>query len=279
MVSGGEIVVAVGKVASGAGALAKSSPWLIKNGKRVWRRVTKGLVEIPVFGAGGVGKSTAARIVAGSGADSAHNRYEESLWTEKISLAGDVPGHLYVVPGQVARIQRHWPEQYQRLASSNAMGLLNVVSFGYHSFAIHSPNQSRVWAPGMTMEDFEAAYTADRRQVELEILDELVGGLSAVTKKLWMVTIINKQDLWRDREAEVLSHYVDGLYAQKIGRIRDRLGSASFQHEFVPTSLTMSNLQTGDGQIVASTVEGYDMTARNNSLKAMSDKLALMVSK
>ena len=278
MVTGGEIAIAVAKAASGAGALAKSSPWMIRHGKRTWRRLTKGVVEVPVFGAGGVGKSTAARIVAGEGAEIAHGDYNESLWTEKVSLAGDVPGHLYVVPGQRARIDKHWPEQYRRLAADAAVGLLNVVSYGYHSFEIHSPIESRVWNDGMTMGDFEAAYTNERRGVELQMLSQLISGLSAVTKKLWMVTIINKQDLWRDRQAQVLDYYKNGEYAAQIAQIGARLGSASFQHEYVPTSLTMANLKTGDGQVVAQTVEGYDMTARNVSLQTLSDKLALMVS-
>lgn len=87
----GEVVVATGKTVSALGALAKASPGIMRTLRRAARRVSRGYVVIPIFGSGGVGKSTAARIIAGDTPDAAHRQYEESLWTEVVPLAGDIP--------------------------------------------------------------------------------------------------------------------------------------------------------------------------------------------
>ena len=129
----GEIVVATGKTASALGSLAKSSPAVMKFLKRNYRRLRRGYVTIPIFGSGGVGKSTAAKIIAGTAPDSAYKRYEESLWTEVVPLTGDIPGELRVAPGQEARVDRHWPELFKHLSTGKDIGLINIVSYGFHA--------------------------------------------------------------------------------------------------------------------------------------------------
>ena len=133
--------------------------------KRSYHRMTKGYVRIPIFGSGGVGKSTAARIIAGAAPDSAYGAYEESLWTEIVPLSGDIPGELRVAPGQESRVDRHWPELFKDLSSGKARGLINVVSYGYHALEIQSVEDSSVWRPDMSLVDFRNAYTEARRKL------------------------------------------------------------------------------------------------------------------
>lgn len=274
----GEIIVATGKTASALGSLAQSSPAIIKFFKRSYRRLTGGSVMIPIFGGGGVGKSTAAKIIAGTAPDSAYKRYEESLWTEIVPLTGDIPGELRVAPGQEARVDRHWPELFKHLSAGKAIGLINVVSYGFHALEINSPQDSAIWKNGMSTEDFLNAYTEARRELEIKLLDEVMSGLSATTSKIWMATIINKQDLWCENQSEVLRHYQNGQYSQVVERVSSRLGTRGFQHEFIPASLAIANLTTASGQIVAKSVGGYDVNARNSSLDKLSQKLHLLVS-
>lgn len=273
-----EVILATGKTASALGSIAKSSPAIVKFVKRNYRRLTRGSVVIPVFGSGGVGKSTAAKIIAGTPPDGAYKRYEESLWTEVVPLTGDIPGELRVAPGQEARVDRHWPELFKELSAGKAIGLINIVSYGYHSLEINTIQDSSVWRPGMKTADFKDAYTAARRELEVKLLDEVMSGLSATTSRIWMATIINKQDLWADRQSEVLKHYQDGCYAKTVDRVASRLGTRGFQHEYIATSLAIANLTTASGQIVAESVGGYDVNARNASLERLSNKLHLLVS-
>ncbi|MFT8518985.1 hypothetical protein [Acetobacter syzygii] len=275
----GEIILVSGKATSALGSIAKSSPSVMRFVKRAYYRITKGKVRIPIFGSGGVGKSTAAKIIAGSTPDNAYNSYTESIWTEQVPLNGDIPGELFVAPGQEVRIDRHWPDLFKTLSCGRAIGLINVVSYGYHSLEINSFKESASWRDGMSIDDFRLQYTADRRDLELKLLEEVVSGLAATTSHVWMVTIINKQDLWYDIQESVLSHYKSGNYAEKLARISSRLGSKNFQHEFIPTSLAISNLTTGSGEIIAKSTSGFDVNLRNKSLEDLSRKLNLLVSK
>lgn len=273
----GEAIVATVKTASALGSLAKSSPAVIKFFKRSYRRLTSGYVTIPIFGSGGVGKSTAAKIIAGTAPDAAYKRYEESLWTEVVPLAGDIPGELRVAPGQEARVDRHWPDLFKRLSAGKAIGFINVVSYGFHALEINNIQDSSVWQNGMSINDFRRAYIESRRNLEIKLLQEVMAGLSATTSPIWMVTIINKQDLWHKNNSEVLKYYRYGEYSHIVDRVASRLGTRGFQHEFIPTSLAIANLTTTSGQIVAESAGGYDVNARNSSLERLSQKLHLLV--
>ncbi|WP_339702507.1 hypothetical protein, partial [uncultured Sphingosinicella sp.] len=117
-----------------------------------------------------------------------------------------------------------------------------------------------------------------QRGLEITLLEELVSGLSATTSHIWMATIINKQDLWNTEYGKVKDHYNKGQYADIIARTTSKLGSKNFQHEYIPTSLAISNLTTASGQVVAKTTEGFDVNSRNESLRKLSQKLNLLVS-
>jgi hypothetical protein len=278
-VSAGEIIVASGKAAGAVSALAKSSPAVLRFAKRAVHRWRHGYATIPVFGGGGVGKSTVAQILAGAAPDAAYSKYEESLWTEVVPLTGDIPGALKVAPGQLARVDRHWPDLFKSLSNGKSIGLINVVSYGYHALEINTIEESSAWKPGMSMPEFKESYTKSRQQIELQLLEELIAGLSATTTKIWMVTVINKQDLWHKETADVLKYYQEGEYSNSLGRIEGRMGSRAFQHEYIPACLAISNLTTGSGQIVSKSVGGYDVNLRNDSLAKLSKKIHLLVSK
>ena len=115
-------MVATGKVAGAVGAIARNSPAIVRHWRRALRRVTHGKLNIPIFGSGGVGKSTAAKVLAGMPVDAAYEEYSESLWPERVELQGDIPGRLLVAPGQLGRVNRHWPENFNPVCRARHIG-------------------------------------------------------------------------------------------------------------------------------------------------------------
>ena len=191
-----------------------------------------------------------------------------------MDLTGDIPGQLLVGPGQEHRADRHWPSLYQAVTGGRSLGVLNVVSYGYHAFSPPSYRSlEKIYRDGMTVEAFMAAYGADRRDHEVAMLRKVVDGLSAARGDFWMITVVNKQDLWWDRRDEVRRHYETGPYADLIESIRRGVGERSFQHEFVPVSLTLGNMTTANGEVLASTVSGYDMPTHLSYLNTFFGKL------
>ncbi len=140
---------------------------------------------------------------------------------------------------------------------------------GYHSFQLPSYKEHDEYKEGMSPSDFAQAYSKSRRAVELDMLQTVIDGLSAVTTPIWMVTLINKQDLWwRDQKA-VRKHYEEGEYATKVEQVEKSIGSKSFQHELVPVSFAMNNLGSADGDLFAQTSAGYDLPTHLRYLQSM----------
>lgn len=169
----------------------------------------------------------------------------------------------------MSRVERYWPHAFNVLARGKSVGLINIVAYGYHSLALETYQGSDVYQEGMSAEDFLRAYTAQRRQVELQLLRALVGGLSATTAPIWFATLVNKRDLWVRDEAEVLDYYTNGPYREEVTRITARLGSGGFQHEIIPTCFAISNLTTASGEVLAQSTAGFDLAARDRTLDEM----------
>lgn len=253
-----EPVSTVITAASLVSEIAKASSGIRKHWSRILYWVQNGSLTIPIFGAGGVGKSTLSQIIAGSDPLDVVAPYSESWITETVELTGNIPGRILVAPGQEQRIERHWPKLFTAVNTGKAVGVVNVVSYGFHSMGIQSVQEHDIWKTGMSYEDFVQDYTGFRRQREVDTLETLLQGLPSVEKPLWMLTIVNKQDLWWTSREAVKQHYTTGEYAKKISDFSAKIGARQFQHEFLPVSLTLGNFCSGEGSVLSPTCPGYD---------------------
>jgi hypothetical protein len=251
-----------------ASELAKSSTFIRKQARRLVFRIRNGKALIPIFGAGGVGKSTVSKLLGGQDPLSMTAAYEPSAAVEHIEMEGNVPGQFLAAPGQTERVRYHWPDLFKKLSTGKSFGFINVVAYGYHSLKIPSYTQHDEYRVGMTASDFAQAYSKARRAVELEMLQTVVNGLSAVTTPVWMVTLVNKQDLWWHDLKAVRKHYEEGEYAAKVGQMEKSIGSKSFQHELLPVSFAMNNLGSDDGALFAETSKGYDLPTHLRYLRS-----------
>jgi hypothetical protein len=260
-----------------ASELAKSSTLIRKQSKRLLHRIRNGKAVIPIFGAGGVGKTTVSRLLVGDNPLSITAAYEPSANVETRELRGNVPGTLLTAPGQMERVRPHWPGLFKRLATGESFGFINVVAYGYHSFQLSSYKEHEVYADGMSANDFAKAYTASRRTVELQLLQTVIEGLSAVTKPVWMVTLVNKQDLWWKDQRAVRKHYAEGEYNTKVSEIEKAIGNRSFQHELLPVSFAMTNMGSSDGSLFATTNAGYDLPTHLKYLQSMFSRVHALI--
>lgn len=242
--------------------------------RRLRYLIKHGRLEIVIFGPGGTGKSTLGNLLIGTykpGATS--TKYQESISIEKLALQDDVVGQVLVAPGQRHRRKRTWDELYQDVASGKHVGIINVVSWGYHSFTNPTYRELSIYEAGMTSQQVMDTYLKQQQGIEMEIIRDLVPHLCAAKGKLWMVTLITKEDLWWKQRVAVEHHYRQGKYAEHIQDVTKKLGERNFTHEYVSASLVMSNMTTTTGEPLALTSEGYDQNIQADHLQRLLDAI------
>jgi energy-coupling factor transporter ATP-binding protein EcfA2 len=131
------------------------------------------------FGPGGTGKTTLGRLLSGKvEAFPQMKPYEASTLIEDYKLPGDIVATLIVPPGQKRHIRSIWPDLYVKLPRGRAGGVINLVSYGYHTFDEESYHKHTLYQKGMTTAQFMHAYLASRREEELRIIRELTPRLA-----------------------------------------------------------------------------------------------------
>jgi hypothetical protein len=235
--------------------------------RRFRRQIFGGKARIAVFGAGGTGKTTLGSFLAGELDTDNPQPYEETISKEDFSLGGSIPGIVLVPPGQTRRRAGTWNELYRLLAAGKTVGVVNVVCWGYHSTQLEQP-RLRIYRSGMPIEEFRDAYLAAMRAEELEALDSIIPHLSVAPGKLWMITLVTKQDLWWPQRNEVQDHYLRGEYAKRLEPVIRGKGETNFSHHLFSAALLKQNLVTGDGVCIAETAAGYDDPLRAANLNS-----------
>jgi len=234
--------------------------------KRLFKRITEGELAIAIFGAGGTGKSTLGKYLSGTLKNSQlSSGYQESISIEKYTLDSNVIGSVIVVPGQERR-QDSWDDLLRTISQGKIGLIINVVSWGYHSFGSLSYEQLisldiTLYQSDMTVPEFLKIYTAERRQRELQVLTKIVPHLSVADskkRKILFITLVTKQDLWWNDRLKIQDYYQKGEYENQIQAIKNKLGSSNFTHEYCSTSLVVENLVSGTNELLLPTTQGYD---------------------
>lgn len=244
--------------------------------RRIWRWVRKGRLRVAIFGPGGMGKTTLGHFLSGAlDPYQGPTGYSESIGVEDFKLKGDVPCTLVVAPGQEFRRAQSWTAMLADLVKGKAHGVINVVSYGHESPSVPW-KQHRCHTAGMTVKQFLPALTASARDEELKVVQTLAHQLK-LTSKLWMITLVTKQDLWWRQRHAVRKHYETGPYHDAIKAIIGQVGAANFRHEYLSASLSSTNLVDSEGTLLCPVAEGYDDSIQTAHLRRLLDTIVEMV--
>jgi uridine kinase len=225
----------------------KSQPLLGRVVRLIWDRK----LNIVICGAGGTGKSTLGRMLSGEfGRQDILQPYQTSYKTEELELDSERSTSVLVLPGQ----SDFWGEELKKIANNQVDLLINVVSYGYHSINQFDYRSLLGYKQGMMV-----SYMEGKQLIEIELLHQLKPYLSiANRKKVLMITLVTKQDLWWQSRYEITKHYKNGVYNDVIQGIQNQLGQVNFSHKYFSVSLLTENFRDGIGELMAPVSEGYD---------------------
>ena len=239
--------------------------------KRFRRAIQTGTWRVPIFGAGGTGKTLLGKFLAGEiDTEVIIPRYRESIESMEYSFAGSAPALFFVPPGQELRRPETWPDLYRMFAVGKARGVINVVSWGYHSSGAEYARH-KAYDSGLTAAANLSVILDYNRKAEICALRNIIPHLQVARRKIWMITLVTKQDLWWEARHDVERHYKEGEYQALLDEILQEKGPDGFRHTYFSVSLVPQNLISTDGMTLAITTGGYDQLIR---IQNLSDFLA-----
>lgn len=247
--------------------LAQARSGLSSKIQMLLKRINEGAYNVAILGAGGVGKTSLSLLLSGK-KDEILFDYSESQNIEKEKLGRNIIGKFIIGPGQQRRVEKHWSDIQRDIVSGKIKGIINVVTYGYHSAEESQISEITPFEDGMSNEDFCEKYAILKRQREIELLDQVKNFVKISKGKIWMLTIVNKQDLWWNEREEVEKFYKQGNYQQHIQEIETQKGKELFIHEYVSLSVVVNNFIVGN-EIIKANAEGYDQRLQTTNIANM----------
>ena len=119
----------------------------------------------------------------------------------------DLPGHVTLTSTR----QKYVDE----ITNNKITGIINVVNYGYNDA---EENEADVFKAGEN--EIKDAYLKDNRKNELTQLNEWLTRIHVESKPKWLITIVNKADIWYDKKDEVTAYYENGEYGNAFIEVK-----------------------------------------------------------
>jgi predicted GTPase len=203
--------------------------WLQEGGWEYVKEFRDGKLVVLVFGCTGTGKTSLINSLearAGAAPKIDVESRTHSIIPRAISLSGtrfriiDTPGwqdasgwessERMVNEAVLLPLQERDHGILNRIAR---VGIINVVSYGYHEYSAEAREEFQTSAVMAS----PAALERHRDREVSAFRDMAASVAQSGTRIDWMITAVNKADLWTEEWSEVQGHYAKGAYREAFG--------------------------------------------------------------
>lgn len=196
----------IAKAASTTVSLAKQAKELGLFEKLI--NVFKKKHKILVLGATGVGKTSFINSITDD-FPKAISRLNRTEFAKTHSLQIDKKIFNFTdTPGQIQHKERRL--EAIREAMKGIDGIINVVAFGFHE--TKTGKQDALTKTGKLKPEFLEI----QKKGEIDFLNEWTALIGNQDTAKWLITLVNKADLWWNQKDEVLKFYQGGKYFEKL---------------------------------------------------------------
>lgn len=165
-------------------------------------------INIIVFGESGTGKSQLVSCITGKPVDKERTRVTQkntfTLPNGRRVIIRDTPGHNTYKQLRSEECQKF-------LIKKKVKGIINVVSYGYHEAG--AADEVKIFKTGTS--DVKEEFLRENRIREISQIDDWMDYVHNDCIQ-WIITIINKADIWYKDSPIVNDFYGNGEYFEKL---------------------------------------------------------------
>ena len=170
-------------------------------------------IKIAIYGDSGVGKTQFLRTLTGKNSylvvrDRTRNtvRHKMTLRTGRKIMLIDISGH--------ASNKASRDSVLNDITRGKIKGLINVVNYGYQDSELLQAAPDQVFKVGSS--EVKPEFLKENRKREIQRTKEFVERIGPDVKMKWVITLINKADIWHKDKKEVETYYKSGEYYTAI---------------------------------------------------------------
>lgn len=179
-----------------------------------WNRCFSKKIRVLVYGDSGVGKTQFLNTLTGKNVYTvqrtrAVQKFTLTLSDGKVVEFLDTPGH------QTAGVIRGGT--LDEMTRGKIDGIINLVDFGYQDSDELQKNPDRVF--NVDTKEVKESFLNENRKLEMSRTEEFVGRIIPGVKIDWIITVINKADVWFAEKEDVYKHYTEGEYGRLLSSL------------------------------------------------------------
>ena len=182
-------------------------------------------VNVIVYGVSGAGKTEFVRSLFEEPVSETPPSRTRFFEKKRLILKDGRKVRFYDVPGH-SSLRQQRTEVTNLISRKKIKGIINVTTYGYNE--VDEADTSSVFKlDTKDIPEIKNEYISLNRRRELEQIKEWAPFVTSSNKIKWVITIVNKADIWENEKSVVLEYYQNGDYYEQFTKTIERVCQTS----------------------------------------------------